>query len=507
MRRLNANIIFESGHLTQDLARKSVRGGATTMTAQGIQFALNLAGTMVLARLLTPADFGLIGMVTVVVGFAGMFKDAGLSMATVQKEAVTREQISTLFWLNALLSVGVGLCILLASPLVAWFYGRPELTAVTAVLSLSLVVTGLSIQHTALLRRHMQFGTLAGIQITSYLAHLTVTTALALAGWRHWALVGGGLASASSSMLLTLFFCPWIPGRMRKGAGVRSMLKFGGHLTGFNFLNYFARNADNFLIGRFLGSDALGLYAKAYGLLMLPIRQITGPIAAVAAPALSRLQDDPDRYKRYYYQSINLIAFISMPMVLMLAAFSEEIILLVLGERWAGAAPVFKALAFAALFQPVVNPVGWVFISLGQTDRQLRWSLVTVPLVVLSFVLGLPWGILGVAVSYAICSLTVLTFPGLWWAFRSSPLSIRGWWEAIRCPLIASIVMYLFITLLRVHLPSSDVVSTLLVAGGSGAICLATVLLIWGAARAQICAAWHAARYLRSPVSNKPPVI
>ncbi|HSW63468.1 MAG TPA: lipopolysaccharide biosynthesis protein [Dissulfurispiraceae bacterium] len=504
MKRLTKDIIFESSHLSQDLAARSVRGGVTTMTAQAIQFVLHMAGTMILARLLTPADFGLIGMVTVVVGFAAMFKDAGLSMATVQRATISHEQISTLFWLNVLLSVVLGLCILLASPLVAWFYGRPELTLVTSALSLSFIITGLTIQHSALLRRHMRFGTLAVIHIVSYLINLIVVVLLALAGWRYWALVGGSLATAISDILLTLFFCPWIPGRMQKGTGVRSMLKFGGHLTGFNFLNYFARNADNVLIGRFLGADALGLYAKAYGLLMLPITQITGPIAAVATPALSRLQNDPERYCRYYYQAINVIAFITMPMVALMAALSSEIIEIILGKQWMGAAPIFKVLAFAALFQPVVNPVGWVFVSLGQTGRQLRWALVAAPLVVLSFLLGLPWGIFGVAVSYAVCSLTVLTFPGLWWAFRRSPLSLPGWCKAVRCPLVASVVMYLLVTLLRRWLAPNTAIATVLFSGITGIVCCATIVLVWRTARAQFCSALQILRYLKAPLQRTP---
>ncbi|HQG49312.1 MAG TPA: oligosaccharide flippase family protein, partial [Sedimentisphaerales bacterium] len=201
-------MLFDSQHLSRDLAAKSVRGGVTTVTAQGAQFLLHLAGTMVLARLLTPNDYGLIGMVMVVVQFAAMFKDAGLSMATVQRETISHEQISTLFWINLFISGFLGLCVLISAPWVARFYGKPELTSVTAVLSLSFLFTGLTIQHQALLRRHMRFGVLAVIQIASHVGNLIVTVLLALAGWRYWALVGGTLTTALLGTLLTLLFCP-----------------------------------------------------------------------------------------------------------------------------------------------------------------------------------------------------------------------------------------------------------------------------------------------------------
>ncbi|RLB66002.1 MAG: lipopolysaccharide biosynthesis protein, partial [Deltaproteobacteria bacterium] len=214
MKILDKKTLFDSTNLGQDMARKSVRGGLATLSTQGVQFALTIGSTAVLARLLTPADYGLIGMVTVVVNFAQMFKNVGLSMATVQKSDISNNQISTLFWINLLISVILGFCILAGAPLVALFYGKPELTAVTAVLSLSFVLSGMTIQHRALLQRHMQFGSLATIQIVGLAISIAVTIVLACIGWRYWALVGGAIVLALAETLLTFFFCRWIPERM-----------------------------------------------------------------------------------------------------------------------------------------------------------------------------------------------------------------------------------------------------------------------------------------------------
>ncbi|HRS95024.1 MAG TPA: oligosaccharide flippase family protein, partial [Candidatus Latescibacteria bacterium] len=183
---LDPATLFESAGLTENLAQKSVRGGVTTMTSQAIKFVLGTAGTVVLARLLTPADYGLVGMVTVVINFAAMFKDAGLSLATVQRDRITREQISTLFWINVLISAVLGLCVLASAPLISWFYGKPELTAVTVALSFSFIISGLTIQHQALLQRHMRFGALATMQIMAQVLYLIVTIGLAWMGWRYW---------------------------------------------------------------------------------------------------------------------------------------------------------------------------------------------------------------------------------------------------------------------------------------------------------------------------------
>ena len=172
----------------------------------------------------------------------------------------------------------------------------------------------------------MHFGTLAGIQIGSYVANLIVTVLLALAGWRHWALVGGTLTTAAAGTLLTFLFCPWIPGRMRRDAGIRGMITFGGHLTGFNFVNYISRNVDNLLIGKFVGTDALGLYAKAYSILMLPLTQINSPLASVAVPALSRVRNDPERLRSYYRKGLTLATMLGMPLVVFSFVRADEIV-------------------------------------------------------------------------------------------------------------------------------------------------------------------------------------
>jgi len=424
MKKLNRDTLFESDGLSSDLAGKSVRAGMTTMTAQGVQFVLRTSGTVVLARLLTPADFGLIAMVSVVVNFATMFKDAGLSMATVQKDKISHEQISTLFWINVLISVTLGLCVLIGSPLVARFYGKPELATVTVVLSISFILSGMSIQHAALLRRHMRFGSLAIVSIASRVITLAVTVLLALAGWRYWALLGGSLATALSRVILTFFLCPWLPGKMQKGTGVRGMLKFGGHLTGFNFVNYFSRNADNILIGKFIGAEALGLYSKAYQIVYMPLTHIRNPINAVAIPALSSLKGDPERFQRYYGKVVFALAFFSMPVMAFCIMFPEELIRLIFGEQWLVMTDVFRLLAIAGFIQPVTGIRGALLIACGKSKPYLIMGTVAAVLFVTGFCVGIIWGIIGVAAS-SVFVVYAIQYPMFSIAFRYVPGSFR----------------------------------------------------------------------------------
>ena len=466
MKRLHPDIIFESTHLSSNLAGKSVRGGMVTMGSQGVRFVLQMVSTMVLARLLTPADYGLIGMVSVVVAFATMFKDAGLSMATVQKDNISHEQISTLFWINVLISVVLGVCVLLGSPLVAAFYGKPELTAVTAILSISFIISGLSIQHAALLRRHMRFGNLAILQIVTQTITVVVTILLALYGWRYWALVGGSLTTAFATVILTFFFCPWIPGRMQKGTGIRDMLKFGGYLTGFNFLNFFSRNLDNILIGKYLSVEQLGYYSKAYQLLMFPLQQIRAPITQVAIPVLSRLQNSPERYRRAFLSIQEKMCILMVPFVGILAGTSDWIIQIILGEQWLPASPIFLWLSMIAVFQTALSGSGWLFVTQGRTKEMMQWGIIGSILNIISFIVGLKWGAVGVAASYSISGVFIRTPIYLWWACRRGPVSIRVYFTLIVRYLSPAILIYLFIQSFRLQWPDMNPFCGLLLSFG-----------------------------------------
>ncbi|HWW75239.1 MAG TPA: lipopolysaccharide biosynthesis protein, partial [Pyrinomonadaceae bacterium] len=258
---------LRTDRLKEDLGARTARGGLLTVTAQGFKFAATMAATVVLARLLTPGDYGLVGMVAVVTGFIALFKDLGLSAATIQREEISQEQVSTLFWVNVGVSAAIGLLTAALAPVVAWFYGEPRLAPVTLAYSIGFLFGGLTVQHEALLKRQMRFAVLVTAEVAALLASIVTTVALAWRGFGYWSLVAGHLALSFVYMLAVWGVCGWRPGRPRRGAGVRSLLGFGGNLTGAAVVNYFARNLDNMLIGRFWGGWQLGLYAKAYQLL------------------------------------------------------------------------------------------------------------------------------------------------------------------------------------------------------------------------------------------------
>lgn len=245
--------IFTPRDISSNLKEKSIRGGAVTLFSRAVNFILQMGSTIILARLLVPADFGMIAMVTAVTGLASTFSSLGLSTATIQKDNINHVQVTTLFWINTGLGLLFAVIVAGLSPFVSWFYQRPQLTTITIVLSLNFIFSGMSVQHHALLNRQMRFATIAKIQILSTLIGVTVSVAAAYFGFHFWALVFNVLATSLCHLIGVWYALEWRPDFTFKFTEIRSLLGYGVNVAGFNFINYFSRNLDNVLIGRFLG--------------------------------------------------------------------------------------------------------------------------------------------------------------------------------------------------------------------------------------------------------------
>jgi PST family polysaccharide transporter len=454
---------FSTAHLSLDLGRRTARGGAVTIASQGIKFFTGMAATVVLARLLTPQDYGLIGMVAVVTGFISMFKDLGLSAATIQKEKITADQINTLFWVNVGLSIAVMLLTVGIAPGVAWFYGEPRLTLITIGFAAGFLFGGLTVQHEALLRRQMRFGALASIEIISIVVGLIVAITLARRGAGYWSLVANQLAQGLTYAIGIWITSGWRPGRPVKNADVRSMLVFGGNLTGFGVINYFGANLDNLLVARIWGAQQLGLYAKAYQLLLLPVDQINSPVSAVAVPSLSRLTTEPERYRQAYLRVLEKITILTMPLAAFMIATSDWLVRLILGPQWDATARIFTILGFAALLLPVLNSTGWLFISQNRTRDMLRWGFFDVSLKVVSVLAGLPWGAKGVAI--AIVIRMYVQAPLLFrYVGRKGPVRATDFYRAITPSLVAFLSSLVSLFALRGFISGDKPVMGLLLA-------------------------------------------
>ena len=422
-----------------DLRGRSIRGGAILLSSETGLFLLQMAITVILARLIVPESFGLIASVTAVTGFLTGFQDLGLSTATIQREDITHAQISTLFWLNALLGLVLVSAVMALAPVLAWFYEDQRIFGITLAISIGYLIGSLAPQHLALLRREMQFGTIAVVKFASAIVRGGVGIGLALMGTEYWALIGMSIAGTCVGTAGLWVVSDWRPGRPVRGSGVRSMVRFGSELTASRIFSRISRSLDDILIGKYAGQAALGLYSKAYQLLLLPIQRFNRPIGGAVIPALSRLQHDPDRFKRYYQKGIEQMVFLGMPMVVLLFVETETIIHVVLGPNWSGAVPLFRALAPAAFLGTFNMANGWVYVTLGRTDRQLRWGMFGSTVRVIAFVIGVQWGALGVALAYSatVCLLRPL---GIWYCYQTAPLRMRDLGAVLWRPMLASIL-------------------------------------------------------------------
>lgn len=402
--------------------RKSVgRGAVVTAMAQSVRVATQIVSVIVLSRLLSPQDFGVVAMCAPVLAFIVLFQDFGLTQAAIQKTGIRHEEVNYLFWINVTVSAILASVLAGAAPLVAAFYGEPRVSGLVAAFGLQIIAYGLGAQHLALLTRRMQFTRLAVIDVASAVAGLVVSIAWTFVDRSYWALFAGTLAGAVLPTSCYWASSPWRPGLPRKVEGVGQLIHFGASITGSNFANFLARNLDNVLIGKYWGEAQLGLYDRAYKLLLFPLSQITNPLSKVMVPALSRLKDEPDRYRSAYLRVMPLILLVALPGVAFATAMSDTLIPFVLGEQWKESANIFLALGFAGLLQPLNNPAGWLFVSQGRSGDFMRWGIVTAVTSVLAFAIGLPYGALGVAIAYSISE--YLRTPFLWlYVGKTGPL-------------------------------------------------------------------------------------
>jgi O-antigen/teichoic acid export membrane protein len=260
----------------------------------------------------------------------------------------------------------------------------------------------------------MQFKKLVVNDVLSMVIGLAAAILAAWYGLSYWALVIMPLVTGLVSTVGLWMVCSWRPGLLSRKSDTRSMLAFGRNLTGFSIMNYFSRNLDNVLIGRVWGAQQLGVYAKAYQLLLLPLNQINSPIAAVAVPTLSRLADSPERYRQTYLRVLEKISILTTPLIVFMIATSDWLIWVLLGNQWSQASTIFSLLGIVALTQPVANTTGWLFITQNRTNHMVQWGAVGSTLSVISIIAGLPWGATGVAASYSISGLLIRT-PILFW--------------------------------------------------------------------------------------------
>lgn len=422
---------------TSVIKSRIARGGLAVGVSTTLRSLLELGATLVTARLLTPADFGLVGMVLAVIGFVDMFKDLGLATVTVQRAELDQRQLSNLFWMTAAMGTGLALLTALSAPFISWAYDQPSLTNLTLALSSCLLISAFSVQHVALLKRELRFERLAIVQTLGTLVSVVTVIWAALAGFGVWALVLRQLAAHLTTTIAAWLLMRWTPGRAQR-EGMAALLSSGGHVTGFQVMNYLERNLDNVLIGKFSGAVDLGCYTRAYDLLRLPLQQIGDPLGTVAMPTLSRMAGDAARYRSAYLRIARTMLLLTLPLGPYLIICADWLIFLAFGPQWSAAVAMFRFLGIAMLTKPLAYTLGWVFVSQERNQELMRWGVIATVLAIASFLVGLPWGATGVALSYALLD-TLVRLPLLIYLVGlRGPVSSRDLWSLLLPNLLGS---------------------------------------------------------------------
>ena len=384
---------------------------------------LNYIGQVIIARLLVPADFGIIALITVFIGFAAIFSDFGLGSALIQQRDLGDDTISAVFRFSVFGALFLTGSLWAAAPIMEDFYGVEGLRGLTRLLAIGFFASSVSLVPRALLQRDMRFKLLAQADVVATFLGLLATIAIALKTRSPVAIAIGAVVSSSAGTLLVwrgLGHYTWMSSR---GQLPRRIWSYGGNLVGFTIINYWARNVDNLLIGKWLGPVSLGLYSRAYNLMLLPVNQVVAALNPVILPTLAALQRDTERFRRAYLSAVRAIAFVTFPMMAGLAVTAYPFIALVFGAKWIEAVPLVQILAWVGLLQSLTNPVGLIYLATGSTARMLQWGLLGSSACVVALVIG---ALLGSARAVASAYLLVnilLTYPAI--AFAGVLVELR----------------------------------------------------------------------------------
>lgn len=463
----------------QDLKSRTIRAGIINVGARAGGFVIRVVSIMVLGRLLTPEDYGLVTMVTAFTGILNMFGCFGLFQAAIQRDVLSEVESSSLFWLNVAFGGLLTLTAFAAAPVVSAFYNEPRLLPITQVISITFVITAAGVQHGVLLQRRMSFGVSAIIEIISLLIGTVVSIGMAMWGYGYWAVVSMTVTLPLATTVGLWLSTGWIPGRPRMAAGVQSMLRFGVGTTLNGFVSYIANNIDKLLLGRVWGTEAVGLYGRAFHLINFPGDNLNSTIGEVAFAALSRTRGDLERFHRYFLRGYSLVVTLTLPLTVVCALFADDLIIVILGPNWASAAEIFRILAPTILVFAISNPLGWLLNALGLIRRGLYIGLFSATFVVVGVVVGLPYGSRGVATAYS-ATMMIKLIPVAVWALHGTGIRVREIVVALARPLVGSLVAASIAFGVHVMYAASlsPTLRLLLDVGVFGVIYVSTLLLI-----------------------------
>ena len=466
------------------LARRSVRATIATTGAAALDFALRLGSVAVLARLVSPADFGVVMIAGAAVAIAEQFRDLGLPSATLQRPELTATEATNLFWINATAGALLALLLCGTSPLLVAIFGDPRLLPLTCAFSLTILSGGLAVQHQALLGRRLLLGRLAAVRVGAGIVATLLAVWLAARGAGCWALLWREVARSVLLTVGTWCLLPWMPARPRDISSIRPHVRFGADVLGANLLGAFAASCDRLILGVVAGPAAVGVYRQAVQLVSTPTDQLLGPLYQVAQPALSRLQTDPARYRRAYGRLLTLVSLSTVPISLGLAVFAAEATLIFLGPAWSEAVPVVRILCAAAVFRQTVGSTALILLTRGEARACLQLAGLNQVLLAPALLIGASAGPIGAAWAEVTVALLMI-IPRLLTSCANSPIDARFVLLTTARPFTAGALMTMALVALRPSLADLEPMLRLGIGGLVGSAAFATAWLLLPGGRAE----------------------
>ncbi|EOG7227330.1 lipopolysaccharide biosynthesis protein [Klebsiella michiganensis] len=364
--------------------------------SQFFKIGVQLLNIVVLARLIPPAEYGIMAMALVVTNFATLVRDLGTSAAIIQKKNLENKTINSIFWLNIIMGCGVALIIIISSPVISYLFHTEKLVYVLLLLSICFPLASSSSAHLALLERESCFKSVAFIEISSSVISVFFAILAANIGWGVYSLIVQTILMSSISTVQLWMKSGWRPD-FKKGIDwveIKGLLGFSGNLTLFNFINYFSRNMDSMIIGRYMSSSILGAYSLAYRLMLFPIQNLTFVVNRALFPVISRYQDDNKKLKESYLNTLFYILMIVIPLMTGLAILNEAFVNLVFGHNWSLTASILVWLAPTGIIQAMLSTTGTVFMAKARTDVLMRLGIIGAVLQISAFILGSQYNII-----------------------------------------------------------------------------------------------------------------
>jgi O-antigen/teichoic acid export membrane protein len=442
--------LFDTSRINKEVKSRSIKAGLANLISQGFSLFITLVRAAILARLLTPEDYGVFTMVVVVTHFALIFKDLGLSTAIIREKEITHAQVSNLFWINTLVGLFSMAIVIAVSPVIVWFYHDNRLSPIALVLSVAFLFGGLSVQHQALLKRQMEFGKIALVTIFSSIFSSIIGVVLALLHYDYWALVWMNIATNFFLMAGFWYFTRWKPGLPVKGAGTKKIIKIGFDVAGLNAFSTLTQNIDKIIAGRISNASLLGLFSKGNQVPQMVSGEFRMAFFSVALPALGSLQSELKRFAQYYYKFLNIVSWVTMPLSAFCFVFADEIIQIYFGSQWAGAAIYMTIFSLHSFLMPAITTLDQVPLALGNSRKYLFGGITRSFGTILCVVTGAYfYGIVGIAIGVSIANL--ITFiPFFVICVQDSPITGKDYFKTLSIPSLTSIVIgvifYLFKT-------------------------------------------------------------